>query len=50
VMRDICTGWNIDAPFDDENLTKFFTKYPGAGGAIAHDYRVSLTEGRLGNS
>lgn len=48
-MRDIATGWNIDAPFDDEHLTKFFTKYPGAGGAIANDYRVSLTEGRLGN-
>ena len=49
VMKDIATGWNIDAPFDDEHLAKFFRKYPGAGAAIANDYRVSLTEGRLGN-
>ncbi len=49
VLRDIATGWNIDAPFDDDNLGKFFRKYPGAAGAIAHDYRISLTEGRLGN-
>jgi hypothetical protein len=50
VLKDIATAWNIDAPFDDEHLAKFFRKYPGAGSAIANDYRVSLTEGRLGNS
>jgi hypothetical protein len=49
VLKDIATGWNIDAPFDDEHLAKFFRKYPGAGSAIANDYRISLTEGRLGN-
>lgn len=49
MLKDFATGWNIDAPFDDVHLTKFFTKYSGAGMAIASDYRVSLFEGRLGN-
>lgn len=43
-------GWNIDGlEFNAENVTKFLTRYPGAGLPIVNDYRVSLTEGRLGN-
>lgn len=48
-IQDIATGWNIDAPFDAENLRKLCTKYAGAALAIVTDYRVSLTHGRLGN-
>lgn len=47
---DIATDWDVDRyPFNKESLTKFFRLYPGAAEAIAADYRVSHTEGRLGN-
>jgi hypothetical protein len=47
---DICVGWNLENyEFNEDSLRKLFTKYPGAARQIADDYRVSLTEGRLGN-
>lgn len=43
-------GWNADGlEFNADNVSRFLTRYPGAGMAIVSDYRVSLTEGRLGN-
>lgn len=48
-LQDIATGWNIDAPFDAAHLRKLCTKYAGAALAVVTDYRVSLTQGRLGN-
>lgn len=48
-LIDVATGWNVDAPFDSDNLRKLCTKFAGAAMAIVSDYRVSLTQGRLGN-
>lgn len=48
-LRDIATGWNIAAPFNDENLAKFFNLYPAAPGVIVAEYHDRLTKGRLGN-
>jgi hypothetical protein len=49
-VLDVASDWNVDKyPFDAESLTKFLSIYPGAAVAIATDYRVSHTEGRLGN-
>lgn len=48
-VLDIADSWNVDLPFDELHLGKFFRRYPGAATAIATDYRVSLAEGRLGN-
>ncbi len=48
VMR-MATGWNADAEWSEENLTKFFRRYAKAAAAIGNDYRVSMVEGRLGN-
>lgn len=48
-IQDLAVGWNIDAPFDADNIAKLVRKYPGAALAIVSDYRVSLTQGRLGN-
>lgn len=48
-VMDCASGWNVDAPFDAETLTKFFRRYAKAAVTIASDYRVSMTEGRLGN-
>lgn len=45
VLRDMATGWNIDAPFDDAHLTKFFLRYPGAAPAIATTYRAAVLAG-----
>lgn len=44
-LRDIATGWNIAADFCDENLRKFFTRYPAAGPVLAAEYRAALTGG-----
>lgn len=43
------TGWGLEMPFTRENVVKFVTRYPGATLALLLDYRVSLTQGRLGN-
>lgn len=48
-VMDAAVGWNVDAEFNVENLTKFFRRYAQAAVAIATDYRVSMNEGRLGN-
>lgn len=47
---DVAVGWNVDGyEFGKESLMLLFARYPAAATAIATDYRVSHTEGRLGN-
>lgn len=47
----IAKGWGVEGrEFGAEELTKFFRRYPGAYLAIITHWRLSLTEGRLGNS
>lgn len=49
-VLDLAIGWNVENhPFDGDSLTRLFHLFPGAAFAIVTDYRVSLTEGRLGN-
>lgn len=48
-VMEMATGWNIEASFNADNVRKLCTKYAGAAVAIVADYRVSLTQGRLGN-
>lgn len=49
-ILDIATGWGLEGvPFDDANVRKLCIRYAGAATAILMDYRVSLTQGRLGN-
>lgn len=51
----VATDWGLKAPsgakyeFTRENVVKFLKLYPGAAIKIITDYRVGLTEGRLGN-
>lgn len=46
----IAKGWGVEGrEFGPEQLTKFFRRYPGAYSAIVTHWRLSLTEGRLGN-
>jgi hypothetical protein len=46
VLRTMATAWNIDAPFDDEHLTKFFRRYPAASQAITDSYRAAVMLGQ----
>lgn len=47
----IANAWDVqDREFGPEQLAKFFRRYPGAYAAIVTHWRLSLTEGRLGNS
>ena len=47
----IAKGWGVEGrEFGAEQLTKFFRRYPGAYAQIVTHWRLSLTEGRLGNS
>lgn len=48
-IMEVASGWNIEAPWEVANVRKLVVKYAGAGSAIMADYRVSLTQGRLGN-
>jgi hypothetical protein len=47
VLRSMATGWNIDAPFDDEHLAKFFKRYAGASLAITDEYRGAVLGGGM---
>ena len=48
VMK-LVTGWNLDVPFDLENVIVVGETYPAALPAILEGYRVAIVEGRLGN-
>ena len=49
-ILDIASGWNLDGyAFDETNVAKFVALYKAAGDVLREDYRVSMTEGRLGN-
>lgn len=48
-ILDAAVGWNIDAPFDAAHVRKLCVKHAGTAMAVMTHYRVSLTQGRLGN-
>lgn len=48
-VMDMVTGWNLEAEWSRDNVRKLLLRYAGAAVAIVSDYRVSLTQGRLGN-
>lgn len=49
-ILDIATDWNIDGyPFVEKNIAAFVARYKAAGEVLREDYRVGMTEGRLGN-
>lgn len=41
--------WNLDVPFNQENVELLVDELPSAVAAIINDYRGALAEGRLGN-
>lgn len=45
----IMDGWNLDVEFGAEALYQLCDEVPAAAAQIVNDYRIAITEGRLGN-
>lgn len=48
LMR-ILDGWNLDVEFGESAVLQLCNELPGAADKIIGDYRMAITEGRLGN-
>jgi len=48
-IMDVVVGWNLDDPFNKENVAKLLRNYHGAAGAIGRAYGRELSGARLGN-
>lgn len=42
-------GWNLDVEVNRDALVQLANEFPGASAALMNDYRVAITEGRVGN-
>lgn len=49
VVLDIANGWELDDPFDADNVALLLQSYIGAARAIIEKYINELTSARLGN-
>jgi hypothetical protein len=45
----VVKGWNLDEPFNRENVQQLADELPAAAAAIMEQYRASVSEGRRGN-
>lgn len=45
----ILEGWNLDVPFSAEAVLQLCDEMPAAAAQLINDYRLAVTEGRLGN-
>ncbi len=45
----IADGWNLEDEFDRQSLAQLCDELPGAALEIINQYRLAITEGRLGN-
>lgn len=48
-IMQIADGWNLDCEFSRENVAQLCDELPGAAMEIIEQYRLAVTEGRLGN-
>ena len=49
-VLDVAQGWNVDGlEFTAANIARLLNAYPGTANAVLDHYRVSVTQGRLGN-
>jgi len=48
-ILQIMDGWNLDVEFSRGSVVQLCDELPGAAMAIIDSYRLSITEGRLGN-
>lgn len=45
----VAEGWNLDEPFNRDNVQQLADELPAAAAAIMESYRAAIVEGRLGN-
>jgi hypothetical protein len=48
LMR-VLEGWKLETEFSRDAVTQMVDEFPGAANAVMEDYRMAVTEGRLGN-
>lgn len=48
-IMQIIDGWNLEEEFGRDAVAQLCDELPGAALAIMEDYRLAVTEGRLGN-
>lgn len=48
-LMDVASGWDLDEPFDRENLEKMVQRFMGSAEAILHVYFAELTGARAKN-
>ncbi len=48
-LMQVLDGWSLDEPLNPSNAQALSNEVPAAALAIMTDYRVAITEGRLGN-
>lgn len=45
----VLDGWKLDEEFTRASVQQLVDEFPGAASAVMEDYRLVITEGRLGN-
>ena len=48
-VLDCASAWDIDEPFDAENVGRMLEIYPGSGLAVVFRYMQELQDAKLGN-
>ena len=48
-LMQVLDGWNLEDELNRANLQQLCDEFPGVANTIMESYRVSITEGRLGN-
>lgn len=48
-IMDIMDGWNLDVPFNLDNVLQLCDELPAASTALINDYAAAAREGHLGN-
>lgn len=49
VIKEVASGWELDEPFNDENITKMTENYMGSARAIIETYMRELSGARTKN-
>lgn len=49
LVADFATGWNVDAPFNVENIKRLLVRYDEPFAALLREYRLGHSEARAKN-
>lgn len=48
-LQEIANGWNLDVPFEAEQIEEFANTFPGGMAEAIEKYRAAVVDGRMGN-